>query len=510
MELSDQVAGYIRAHDLLPAGRRLVLGVSGGPDSLAMLDLLDVLAPQLGLTLLVAHLDHGLRSQAASDAAFVRDQAQARGLPFHSATADTAAHARTQRQSIEEAARELRYQFLTRLALKEGAGAVSVAHTADDQAETVLMHFLRGSGLAGLRGMRPKTEVRNWRLDAGISDLPASSFLPPASSPLLIRPLLGVTRAQVEAYCARRGLQPRDDATNRDSRYFRNRLRHELLPALAEYNPNIRAVLARTAEVLAGDYQIVRRAVLEIWDAVAPGERQPPGGVVFDRDRWLNLGAAEQRALLREAITRLRHGLRDVDFAPVEAAVQFSRRALPGRSCDLVAGLRLSLTSDSLLVADWGAAELQVGNRWPQVDSDGNLVGWELLVASHQAGDLPAATVPGAPPGNGPEPAFAWFVDMDADRLAAPLRMRARQPGDRFAPLGLEGHTQKLADFMINVKLPEPLRARWPIVVCGDGVVWVAGLRLDERYRVTAETRRVLRLCLQPLPAAVSNDDSPP
>lgn len=451
-------------HGWLPPGARLVVGVSGGPDSLALLDALTELAGPRGWRLWVACLDHGLRPEAAGEVTRVRREAELRGWPFETARVDTRAHAAAHAQSVEEAARALRYQFLGRAARAAGAGWVAVAHTADDQAETVLMHFLRGSGLAGLRGMRPR------------APLPDPAF----PEVQVVRPLLTVTRAEVEAYCRARGLNPLQDVTNHDTTFFRNRLRHELLPELERYNPNLRAVLGRTAAVAAGEYALVEAAVAAAWERVVrPG---PPAGVVFDKAAWLDLAAPEQRALLRAAVQRLRPEGRDVDFSPIEAAVRFIRRAAPGRTADVLGGLRVRVTAAAVVVEPWAAPPFPADQPW--LDEAGQLgPGWRF-----ETHPLPA---PSAPP-LAPDP---WSVVVDADRLPADLTLRRRRPGDRFQPLGLGGHSLKLADFMINAKMAAAWRERWPLVTAGtDAIVWVAGLRLAEPYKLTAATRRALRL----------------
>jgi tRNA(Ile)-lysidine synthase len=486
MELRKRVRQFVEERGLLRRVDRVVVGVSGGPDSLCLLDVLHALAADFSLTLHVAHLNHGLRPEAAAEVEFVRAEAEKRGLAFHTEIADTRAYARMHKQSIEEAARNLRYSFLARTALAVNAPVIAVAHTADDQAETVLMHFLRGSGLSGLRGMLPKMEVGRWRLEVGGAALqpPTSNLQPPASNLHLIRPLLAISRAEVEAYCVEHELHPVRDATNLDTTFFRNRLRHELLPQLAMYNPNIRAVLRRTAEIVAGDYEILRAVIRERWEQVA---RIEPGRVVFDKTRWLALALPEQRALLREAVAHLRPDLRNIDFGPLERGIHFSRAAAPGRSCDLLGGLRLSVTGPHVVVSAWADAGSAAPVELPLVAADGQLSpGWQFRVESLSRGEWSPSEIESK--------ASGWQAYADAASLRSPLQVRARCAGDRFQPLGMGGHRVKLSDFMINMKIERALRDRWPVVVCGDDIVWVAGLRLDERFKVTEETTTVLRL----------------
>jgi len=487
MDLPPRVRKYIKDRDLLTPGEVLVLGVSGGPDSLCLLDVLHTLRDSLTPNIHVAHLDHGLRPESPAEAAFVRAEAQKRGLPFHTETADTRAHARLHKHSLEEAARELRYAFLARIAQSVGARTLAVAHTADDQAETVLMHFLRGAGVSGLRGMLDKTVISNWGLV-----IDTNSQFPFT----LIRPLLTITRSEIEAYCIERGLTPVHDATNLDLTYFRNRLRHELLPQLETYNPNIRAVLQRTAAVMAGEHELLRAVTEKLWAELA---HLAPERVAFDKARWRALALPEQRALLRQALRHLRADLRDIDFNPLDRAIAFSHAAQAGRDCDLLGDLRLSISTTQVIVSAWSATGSPLLTELPLLNGAGKLSpGWhfraEVLNVSEWSLNKIDEGYPRARRGAGGW-GIPWRVYIDAERIGSEgLSLRPRRPGDRFHPLGLDGHSLKLSDFMVNAKIEKALRDRWPLVTCGDEIVWVAGLRLDERFKVTDETKYVMRL----------------
>ncbi|HFD38988.1 MAG TPA: tRNA lysidine(34) synthetase TilS, partial [Anaerolineae bacterium] len=238
----DRVRWLIEQDRLLTSGDRVVVGVSGGPDSLCLLHLLHRLQAEYDLALHVAHLHHSLRgADADADAAFVRQIAAAWGLPCTVEQADVPALAAEGKLAVEEAARQARYAFLRRVAIGVGARIVAVGHNADDQAETVLMHFIRGSGLAGLRGMLPRAPYPQFTNPQSTNSQSTSPHL------TLIRPLLDISRADILAYCDRHGLTPRFDRSNLDTTYFRNWLRHEALPLLARHNPNVDQVLRRTA-----------------------------------------------------------------------------------------------------------------------------------------------------------------------------------------------------------------------------------------------------------------------
>ena len=278
----------------------MLLAVSGGPDSLCLADAVLAIAPRLNIKPIIAHLDHGLRGDAArEDAEFVCAFADARRVQVVVGYADVSAHAQTHNASIEVAARDVRYAFLARTTETHNAQLVALAHHADDQAETVMLRLLRGTGLHGLRGMQMR------------SPLPGAQHL------TAVRPLLHVTRADIERYCAECNLQPRHDATNDDLRHARNRVRHELLPLLEQYNPNIRSVLARLADTVTSDLEIIEHATRETFERIA---RMADEGVVVDRAAWRELPAGLQRAVLREAVRRLRGDTTNLGYAAVEEA----------------------------------------------------------------------------------------------------------------------------------------------------------------------------------------------
>ncbi|MES0361373.1 MAG: tRNA lysidine(34) synthetase TilS, partial [Anaerolineales bacterium] len=273
----------------------IVVGVSGGPDSLCTLDVLE----RCGYSPVVAHFNHQLRPEAEAESEIIRQLAENRKLPFIKGADDVAARAEKRHESLEEAARNARYHFLFASAKSVAAQAVAVGHSADDQAETVLMHLLRGAGMDGLSGMEFRALPNAW-----------SEKIP------LVRPLLGVWRAQIMEYCQEQGFDPIIDATNEDQTFFRNRLRHELLPILESYNPSIRKLLWRTAEVMQGDRELVNQAVDTAWQECLVSEGS--NYVVIDPQRASQQSLSVQRHLIRRAIGSLRPGLRDIGFAAIE------------------------------------------------------------------------------------------------------------------------------------------------------------------------------------------------
>jgi len=463
----------------------VVVGVSGGPDSLCLLHVLNRLREGYGIELHVAHLDHRIRGwESRDDAAFVARLAEEWGLPATVEAHDVPRLARENTLAIEEAARQARYSFLAQVAQAVGARRIAVGHNADDQTETIVMHWLRGAGLAGLRGMLPLTDLGEMRLEAAWPDHPPLDLQ-------LIRPLLETSRAEIEAYCWEHGLNPRFDRSNLDTTYYRNRLRHELIPYLESYNPNICEVLRRSAQVIGDDYNFLQAELELTWPAVVSLESE--GAITFDLARWRALPTSQQRSTLREAVHRLRRSLRNINWIHIENALSALRTKPVGTQVTLPQGLLLSIGYHDFTVADEGYV--------PEVD-------WPLLLVE----SLPVA-VPGVTelPDSGwcleaaviereefredyLDNSNPWQAFLDYERVGSELVLRQRRSGDRFRPLGLGGHEKSLHTFMIDHRIPRSLRDFVPIVASPRHIVWLAGWRIDERAKITESTERILNL----------------
>ncbi len=475
----EQVSDFIKEHQLLNPGDRVVIGVSGGPDSLCLLDCLN----NLRYPLICAHLDHGLRQESSDEAAYTKSIAQSYNLPFEIEKQDIALKAGSG-VSLEEAARLARYNFLARVAKKNDVQVIATGHTADDQVETVLMHFLRGTGPAGLRGILPDTPLDSW---VGIAD---------AQGIRLIRPLLILNRDQTEEHCRAVSLEPIIDPSNMDHTFFRNRIRHELLPLLETYNPGIRQILLRLSRIMTAEADLLEEMVASAWESVF--ESQGESALLLRVESMERRPLALKRALLRSAIKKLQPAARDVSFDTIERAIQFVSDPMRPASRPLIAGLMLRDLGDEVLLCH---TDLPVMfDRLPQLIGDVQVEvpipgevelagGWKLITMSE-------SIAPGSYPAylNAQEGDFAV---IDRSRVSEPLSVRARMPGDRIQPLGLDG-TTKVSDIMINNRIPELARARWPIVVSEDEVVWVAGIRMSHLFRLTEETSHVIVIHLSP------------
>lgn len=483
----EHVLACIEQHQLLPAAGQVVVGVSGGADSLCLTHLLHRICgpgkryPHVALQ--AAHLNHLLRgSQSDRDAEVVAHTMAAWGIPCALGQSDVQALARREQRSLEDAARVARYRFLHEVAAGQ---PIAVAHHADDQVETLLLHWLRGCGLAGLAGMSPRQGT-------------------------IIRPLLAITRTEILAYCQQHALHPLADQSNDDRRFLRNRVRHELLPLLQELNPAIRRTLLRNAQVARVDLAWLETQVTACWhEIVLHAEEQT---ITLDLQALVKLPVSLQHHLLRRVTARLcagqsplqpRHFLllerlcvqqtggevrnlhlpcqlhalfqahtltmrrqpADAAHSPAAPAVQ-AHLLIPGEVAlpDIGWQARVELLPEQMAQPVRDALRQE---RWPQV--------WQLL----------------APPDR-----FTAYID--GEQVGTRVLLRTWQPGDRMIPLGMS-QQKKLQDIFVDRRIARSIRLSTPLFFSGTHCLWAAGVCVDHRVRLTSSTRRILRLCVRPM-----------
>ncbi len=457
----EKVAGFLEEHDLLRPGMRVVVGVSGGPDSVALLHVLKELKEKYSLELYAAHLNHMLRPTAGEEATFVGHLAHAWGIPFFAGFCRVERLARKKKMGVEAAGRYARYRFLEHVARRVGADRLAVGHQADDLVETVLLHLIRGTGPRGLAGILP----RRGRL---------------------IRPLLGVTRKEVEEYCRKQGLEWRLDTSNLDPSYLRNKVRLQLLPYLRRcFNPRVDAALWRLAQVAREENKLLER-IARFWvKRLLRGRAQ--GGVDVSLPRFRRLPRALQRRVFRLLFSAAGGGL-DLGFRHVEECLTFLRRGPRSGTLHLPGGLEVRKEGDVFFLTRQrvrGEEERKV--FVPLAVPGVTLVpelGWEFSARIEEA--LPGEACP-RPLGD------RYQAFFDYDKIKLPLYVRTRLPGDKIRPPGLGG-TKKLKKLFAELKIPSRLRGRVPLVASRETIYWVVGYRTSEEARVTPETRRVLVL----------------
>lgn len=478
----SKVIAFCEQNQIIAPNDKIVVGVSGGPDSLCLLHLLKTIQPSLNLELTVVHLNHQLRGEAANkDADFVGNVAREWQLPYTTQAKNVAALAASRQQSLEETARQVRYAYLWQVASQTGSTKIAVGHNADDQAETLLMHLLRGSGLDGLRGMQPALNITAMQLHPD-----DCRTLPTHPARYVIRPLLGITRTEIEAYCHSQQLVPRQDHTNQDTSLLRNRLRHELLPMLASYNPNIRRVLWRTANLLNAEAELLETQLAAVWATLV--QYADAGSITLHLKPWQALPLAQKRATLRQAIEQLEPGRRNLGFEHIENAISVIETSKTGAKVTLPHGVMLSLGYGNFTISDsqpapapsWPAlppaTELKVSV--PGVTAlPGN--NWRLSAQLVPAAELNRTQLQACGP---------WEAWLDANAAGDILKLRTRLPGDSFCPLGLAGRHQTLKKFMINAKIPAAQRGTLPLLVSRGKIIWVCGYRPADHASVRPDT----------------------
>ena len=485
------------------SGATLVVAVSGGPDSLALLLGLAELRAVLNLRLHVAHFNHHLRADSDDDATFVQNLARSLDLNVTIGDGNVRDMARRRRLGIEEAARHERYRFLAGVSNTERADAVVVGHTLDDQSETRLMHVVRGSGLAGLSGMSEDsilTLMDGCRLR-------------------IVRPLLTTTRSETEAFCSEQQVTPRLDSSNLDRAFFRNRLRHEVLPRLRESNPRLDESLARLARAASDAEQFVASELdRRMSQLVSESEFE----WTIDRGAWHDLPAALKRALLRRAAFRLAStealaSGSPVDAENVETALQAMDSWSSGKTLSWPDGLEIHLWHDRAFVRrsrgfvpPLEESELSLDNGFAVVESVTS-----TIFPEYQATARP--TMVGAVVHA--RRREACCVDRSDDRLhcdldgaklaeARLLVVRARRPGDWLMPTGMSGR-KKVQDLLVDARVPREVRDHVPVITARDDVVWIAGLRPDRRYLADSRSRDVYCLSVRAFSPEIGSVQQP-
>jgi tRNA(Ile)-lysidine synthase len=457
---------YIREEELFLPGAQVLVAVSGGPDSVALLHLLHRLAPEWGLHLGVAHFEHGLRGEASrEDARFVAELARALGLPFYGGQGDVRRAARVHKDSRQMAARRLRLDFLHQVRRERRYDRLALGHTADDQVELFFLRLLRGAGPEGLKGMWPRTPEG------------------------LVRPLLAVGKEVVLAWLRHEQLPYREDQSNLSRRYLRNRVRLDLLPGLErDYNPRLKTAVWRLMALLQEDERLLAAAVDEAWTAV--GRRPTPECAALAIPRLLALPPAMQTRLLRRTLGRfLSH--QEVSSAQVRNLLALAQGK---RSGGVIA-------YGACRVARAGPELHFFPPLAPPPGPQATPLPGPGAVKSQAGWQLEARNLSGPPPSPWPDsPNIVW---LDLDKTAFPLTLRAMLPGDRFWPAGAQG-AKKMQDFLVDAKIPRWLRPHLPLVLSRDTIIWVPGLRLAEPVKPTPQSARLLELSISPVnvPAA--------
>ncbi len=446
---------------------RLLVGVSGGPDSLALL----LLLRDAGFELIAAHLNHQLLPEADDEESGVREIAENWNIPFISKKADVRSFSENNSMSIEEAARVIRYRFLFEQALEWDARAVAVAHTADDQVETILMHLLRGAGLHGLSGMKWRTLPNEW-----------SSRIP------LLRPMLSIWRSEIMELLMENKVQPYWDESNEDERYFRNRVRKRLIPYLETYNPAIRKLLWQTCDIMQAEEALLDQLEMKAC-------KETILNVEISVGAFRKLPLSLKRRVIRRIWRIVTPETDDIEYEQVNRVIEHIDRDTEGL---------FHIANECYLLREFERLYLCYLDKMPrnsfyQVTKDESKL---TIPGKTQVGDdlFIQAELLSAIDDNMMEkikssPAHhAW---IDYERCKGTIVVRSVNPGDRFAPLQLGGHHTKISDIYVNRKIPKRYRAKYPLICDNERVIWIPGYTISHDVRVDGQTRMILHLFIE-------------
>lgn len=465
----DNVDRTISIHHMFQSGDSVLVAVSGGPDSVALFHILSAFIPKYSIRLGIAHVNHCLRpGDSDRDARFVSSFAKVHQVPFFLDKKNVRAYAASHKLSIEEAGRRTRYEYLTSVAHRKGYDKIALGHHADDNAESVLMYLIRGSGLKGLSGIDPVREGK------------------------IVRPLIRQTRSEILNYIENQQIDYVTDASNTDEQYLRNRIRHQLIPLLARtYNPNIIDNLNRLSDIVRSDDRwITDQTKPVIEKSVIRAEK---GRVTLSIPLMASRHEAVQRRLLRCMIERVKGDLRRITYAHIEAIRNLAHAGPSHGRLDLPDRILITRNKEMLTLSKEKKPLRQLTSS-PGSTAEGytyriqapGTVFIRQLDMHFKTSEVPIEALPDF------RTTGHMIAFFDMNTLEFPFILRSFHPGDRFSPLGLGG-SQKIKDFLINNKVPRKQRARCPILVSNEKIIWVMGYRIDDSVKITPSTRKVLK-----------------
>lgn len=456
-----KITQTIQKYSLIREKEHILVGVSGGPDSVCLLMVLRELAREMKWKISVAHFNHMLRGEESDkDEAFVSHLAQSLEFPYVSEKGDVSGYQKEHGGSMEEVARDLRYRFFRAQAEKLSADKIAVGHHAEDQAETVLMRMIRGAGARGLSGILPLREE------------------------LIIRPLLFVTREEIETYLKENNIDYREDSSNLETDKMRNRIRHELVPLLKErFNPGIVDSLTRNAEIVRDEEAFLQKYTYDVY--LESAEESVPAKVVLRKDALRRLEPAIRRRVIRLGVELVKSDLRSLSFSHLEDALDLLEKRVAGKSLDWPGGIRIvfsydtvTITSDEKKIPEGEETTLSVPG---EVSFQGKRIVSVLVDAKEWSRG---------------EEKVKDTIWMDGEKVAPPFLVRSRHPGDRFQPLGMKSE-KKLKEFFIDRKIPSDERDHIPLLISEGKIVCLGGVELSETVKITDKTREAIKITMK-------------
>lgn len=451
-----KVMESIKKYGLIESGDKVVIGVSGGPDSMALLYVLMEICEEIPFSIYIAHVNHGVRGiEADEDERFVKAEALKHNIPYYSRRIDMEGYAIKHKISSEDAGRILRYGFFREIISSLGDGKIAVAHNKNDQAETLMMRFMRGTGIDGLKGMEYINDD-------------------------IIRPILNISRSEIEEYICVNKIRTRLDRTNLQPIYSRNKIRLELIPYIEEkFNPNIIDTLWRTSTTSYRDSSFLQEFSYAKYKQMLKFEDKD--SIILYRGMFLNEHEAIQYRVVRHCIQNLADGLKGITETHIRDVVDLFNRGDTGKSIDLINHIKAK-TSYNDLILEVGKGEEKV--RFNYNVPIGEYTYLKELNCAVETKILPLEKIQF----DFKERFIKYF---DCDKIVGALYIRNRLPGDMFNPFGMKG-TKKLKDYFIDEKVSIPNRDTIPILVDEENIMWIIGMRTSEYYKITSETKNVL------------------
>ena len=459
--LEERVIKNVYKHKLIKENDNIILGLSGGPDSMVLLHILLYVRERISFNLVVAHINHGVRGEEAlKDEKFTEKVAKELGLDFFSTKADMVGLAKEKNISEEEAGREIRYGFFRELIKELGHGKIAVAHNRNDQAETLLMRIMRGTGIDGLAGMSFKSDD-------------------------IIRPILDINRWEIEKYVEDNSIETVVDKTNLETIYSRNKVRLELIPYIKEnFNPNIIDTLFRLSENAKLDSGFLEECSGKVYKSIS---KEKSASVVMKSDLFMEEDKAVKNRIIRKAIYNLIHTLQGIEEVHISSVVDLFNKGETGKRIDLPNNLLTKVSYNNLII------EKNINEDMAEVCENKEetilKIGQNYLEEYNLEINLKII-----------DRKYINFKNVssnvkffDYDIMNEEIWIRTRNPGDRFAPIGMKGR-KKIKDYFIDEKIPRDLRDEIPLLMCGENIIWVIGYRMSEDYKVKKETRNVLRV----------------
>lgn len=458
MVLKNKVLSVVKQYDLIKKNDNIVIGVSGGPDSMALLYVLLEIKKELEFNIHIVHINHGVRGvDAKSDQLFVEGKARELGLPYYTKNVNMVEYGKQKGISAEEAGRELRYGFFREVLAKVGGGKIAVAQNMNDQAETLIMRFFRGTGVDGLKGM-----------EFSVGDI--------------IRPILGIGRGEIETYIGKNNINTVLDKTNLMPIYTRNKIRLELIPYIEEnFNPNIVNTLWRTSTISTVDSNFLEKYSKERYTNIV--KKEDKDNVTLDSRKFLGEDKSIQQRIIRNAILGVNNSLQGISEAQISSVLNMFLADETGREYHLSNNIIARTSYEDLIIEKnkFKGEKDYLYNLEMKGITNLEGLGYSFHVRLLAREELNMINKE------------KNVRNFDFDKIKGDLRIRNRKNGDRIIPFGMKG-TKKIKDYFIDEKIPKELRDKVPLILDDENILWVVGYRTNEIYKVTEDTKMILEI----------------